>query len=343
MSKIACINTKDIHLLDHIAPLAHILDAPLYIEDKKNFDLVKTYYPDVNIIFQSPIEMFSLVKNYEILIENTFWMTADFYKLLNNNVKLVFCPHGNSDKGFIEKNLMTFYKNQHAVLLYGNQMVDALKKLDVFDRLQAYTLIGNYRLKYYLKFKEFLDKKVLNLLKNFNKKNKTILYAPTWKDLENSTSFFDLYPKLIKSMPKNYNLIIKLHPLLEERTTKEFYQIYEEIKDDNVFYLSSCPLIYPILNQTDIYLGDFSSVGYDFLYFQKPMFFLDKKNRDPKNDSLALHNCGRQIPKENWDNIFEFIEKNESDSFKKVQKKYFDYAFADISLSTLKKNVLNLI
>jgi len=234
---------------------------------------------------------------------------------------------------------------QDAVLLYGSHMIDLLKKLNIYKHLKKNKVIGNFRLSFYKKHRKFYDNLIDKLVfSKLNPKKKTILYAPTWKDNENSTSFFKIFKNLITSCSSNYNLIIKLHPNLEKKNAAEFYQIYENDLPSNVLLIEDLPLIYPLLNKCDIYLGDFSSVGYDFLFFQKPMFFLDPFQRDEtKEPSLSLYKCGTQIKKEDWKNIFSFIENNLTSNFQKIQKKTYEYTFGkENSISEIKNRALEL-
>lgn len=346
MKKIAAVNfSTSYHLLDHIAPLAYILDIPLFVEDEKSFNLLKIYYPQVKCHLNTNLTLKFLAKDFDSLISCNYWFLEDKFLIenfYNKKIKLIFCPHGNSDKGHINKANMLAYAMQDMVFLYGDHMKDLLKTLHVYKKLKNHETIGNFRLEYYKKFKKFYDdianKKIFSKL---NKNNKTILYAPTWKDLENSTSFFQILKKLTKSSLKNFNLIIKPHPNLEKKHPVEFYQAFPKRFPSNVFWLDEFPLIYPLLNKCDIYLGDFSSIGYDFLYFQRPMFFLDSFERKNSEPSLFLHQCGYQIKKTNWDNIISFIQKNESISFKDKQKKLYEYAFGkSLKIETLKQKIL---
>ncbi|NGX32580.1 MAG: hypothetical protein K1060chlam4_00629, partial [Candidatus Anoxychlamydiales bacterium] len=215
--KIAAVNfSTSFHLLDHIAPLAYILDIPLFVDDEKSFDLLKTLYPQVNSHLNENLSLQLLAKNFDTLISCKWWFTEDKFFLknfYNKDINLIFCPHGNSDKGHINKANMLAYAMQDMVFLYGDHMKDLLKKLDVYKKLKKHVTIGNFRLEYYKKLKKFYDdiaeKKIFSKLK---KNKKTILYAPTWKDLENSTSFFQILKKLTQNVSKDFNLIIKPHP-----------------------------------------------------------------------------------------------------------------------------------
>jgi CDP-glycerol glycerophosphotransferase (TagB/SpsB family) len=235
---------------------------------------------------------------------------------------------------------------QDMVFLYGDHMKNLLKTLNVFSNLKNHTTVGNYRLSYYKNFKNFYDTLIdTEIFSKLDPNKKTILYAPTWKDSENSSSFFFVLNKLIEKAPSNYNLIIKPHPNLEDKNPVEFYKIFPTQLLPNIFWLQDFPLIYPLLNKCDIYLGDFSSIGYDFLYYQKPMFFIDPFDRDPQKDpSLFLHSCGNQIKTTDLDNIFTVIEKNQNSNFQEKQKKLYDLTFDKyLEIPKIKENILKNI
>jgi len=347
--KLALLNTeKEISTLDHLAPLAFILNIPLYTESSNNFKRLQHYYPKVKSIHKNKFKIAYFSNNYDGLISCHYWnpkLRIIFDNIYDKNIKLVFCPHGNSDKGHIAKQIFKTYLEQDGILLYGNHMIDILKKQKLFRRLKKYAIIGNYRELYYKKHKAFYDKIIeKEVFATLNPRKKTILYAPTWNDMEDSSSLTEIYKHLINSFDQDYNLIIKPHCSTLDNT-KDFLKDLKDSLPSNIILLDDYPLIYPLLNRTDIYLGDFSSIGYDFLCFQRPMFFLDKHSRDPKNNpSLFLHRCGIQIPKKNWSNIFSFIKKHENKSFKAKQKQIYEYAFGkNQKISTIRKNIQFLI
>lgn len=348
--KTACVNFSDtFHLLDHIAPLAYILDIPFFLNDENNYKILKKYYPFVKSYLKDNLSYDFLANNFDSLISCNYWFIEDklaLENIKNKNIKLIFCPHGNSDKGHINPANIKAFAIQDALLLYGDHMINLLKTLNVFENLKEYRIIGNYRLGFYKKFKEFYDQIAdEKIFSKLNSKNKTILYAPTWRDNENSTSFFKILNKLIKTIPPHFNLIIKPHPNIEKTQPVDFYQNFPKSLPSNVFWLDDFPMIYPLLNKCDIYLGDFSSIGYDFLYFQKPMFFLDPFERDHKtNPSLFLYQCGLQIKKNDWDNIFSYIENNQMKDFKNKQNEIYEFAFGkDLKLDSIKQKVLQLL
>jgi len=318
------LNTEGIHLLDHIAPLASLHQFPLIVTEEENALLAAKYYPEVELRYWPDLEfrLKDLAAEFDTLIECKYWqphVKQLFRTCFNKEMRLIFCPHGQSDKGYGAP-LLAPYALQDVVLLYGDLLKEMLQELNIWDSIQAYATIGNYRLHYFQKHKERLralaEKEVFSKL---TRTNKTLLYAPTWRDADQSTTFFDSVKNIIDALPAHWNLLLKIHPLLEKRDPTLYYRlaILEE-KKSNFLLLNDFPLVYPILEKIDAYLGDYSSIGYDVLPFQKPMFFL----QNPKLPPARLHSCGIKVEQ----NIFKEIETAES--FKEAQSALCLRAFA---------------
>jgi teichoic acid glycerol-phosphate primase len=329
-----------LHYLDHLAPLSHFLNIPLIINQKNIFDLCKKYYPDVNCLYVDDLMInFHVVKNYDYIIscitkelfDNDFRLQQD---LLKKEIEIIWTPHGASDKG----NASYFFENLNNaknIFVYGQKMLDTLKEKKVLKTINRFYEIGNYRLKYFEKYKSFYKKIIQKDFKNNLKKNNlNVLYAPTWDDAEKSSSFWLNYENLIKKLPRNFNLIIKLHPNLITQNEIKIFLLKEKNKKNNILFLDDFPIIYPLIDFVDVYLGDFSSIGYDFLSFRKPMFFLKSEN---KNLSSKLFECGKLIED---DNIYETIKKNLKNDFKPKQMSLYKYTFSETS--NLEKILLNI-
>lgn len=267
------LNTSD-HLLDHIAPLCSQLKMPLFIAQEPS--IARHYYPQIEIHHAPDFEREwpEFVQKYDTIFQCGYWsfafkqMIRDLYQ---KDVHLVFCPHGQSDKTAH----LGPYQEQEIILLYGPLMKDMLTELGLYPPHQQKIIIGNYRLAFYLSHKNFYDDLAeREIFSKFKKKQRTVLYAPTWQDAENSSSFFSLTRRLVESASDHWNWIIKPHPLLEDRHPGSYYRMLKIIQNrPNICLLEHFPPIYPLLNRTDIYVGDASSIGYDFLYFERPMFF----------------------------------------------------------------------
>ncbi len=335
IKKLALCTGLSHNLLDHLAPLSYVLNMPLLITEEASEELLNRYYPMIKTIYVD-IDKLScewLVDEYDMLFQSTFWnvnLVQYFAQLKNKKMCFVWSPHGNSDKGYMEP-VLEGMLDQNMVLLYGDHMVERLKKQNLFDKIPPYIFTGNYRSTFFDKFRSFYDEITSQEISSkLNLQNPTILYAPTWNDRENLTSFFDKAKKVIENLPSHYNLIVKAHPLLAERDPVRYYASLPSIDHDNILLLEDFPPIYPLLELVDIYLGDFSSIGYDFLYFNKPMFFFNSL-RSAEKDSLYLHQTGITIP-DNCNDLYGFISERIASwdpALKKRQREVYDFAFGE--------------
>lgn len=342
--------------IDHLSPLSHLLNIPIITNEENIYNLIKKYYPEVQaLLIDNKTFNFYVVKNFDNIIactpKNIFDIEFRFQQdVLNKEIKIIWCPHGNSDKG---KTIIFFegLKSEKNVLVYGKKMIDILKEKKVFSSIENVFQIGNYRYDYFKKFKKIFNKIIENqLAKNLPNNNLNILYAPTWEDKENSTSFWKYIDILLSTLPSKFNLIVKIHPNLIKKNEIEIEIMKLKHQQKNIYFLDDFPLIYPLLDFVDVFLGDFSSIGYDFLKFNKPMFFLKPENRKLSSN---LFDLGTLI---NNNKIFETIEKtlsNKSNSniskplFLKENhltksKKLYDYTFEkNVDLKNLKKIVFS--
>lgn len=292
----AAILTGPSTYLDHIGILSHILEIPLILSDEETLATCQKFYPSLQPTF-IPAEELSLEKIatcYDVLFATgKFWtlsLSPIFEKLYHKNMRFVFCPHGNSDKGRNQ----AIHSSQDISLFYGQHMLDLLMQSHAIEHTKDVIPTGNYRKAFYLENKELYDKiahKHLSPL--LDPTRKTLLYAPTWEDGENPSSFFFSIEPFLKNLAQKYNVMVKLHPFLIEFHPAHTYYILSQCEEiQHVHVLADFPLIYPLLEQIDAYIGDYSSIGYDVLCFDKPLYFLIHKE-DPSN---VLHPCGMKIP-----------------------------------------------
>lgn len=141
--------------------------------------------------------------------------------------------------------------------------------------------------------------KILNI--NLNKYNKIILYAPTFKSgcgrkLEatyNKKNIFDLKKYSEKDLIKflkqnNYLLVIKRHPSDE--------CVYETIENDYIKNIDNDELdnsglnINSILNIVDMLITDYSSLGVEFSFLNKPVIYVSTSLDEYKNNRGILMN-----------------------------------------------------
>lgn len=153
----------------------------------------------------------------------------------------------------------------------------------------AFALRKNHNLKvldygtpknaYLLKNKVNSREKAAVYQKYFNKpydsNTKVVLFCPTWrKDDRESISDLDLR-KVIRQLPDNYELIVKLHPL--EGRLRAYYKdldpriscFYNELVDIQELYLIA-----------DVLISDYSSAMFDFSNLNKPIIVMQEDEAD---------------------------------------------------------------
>lgn len=343
---------SQIHYIDHLAVVCIFMDIPLLFIDPLDYEIGLKYYPGLNAQYldYQILTPEYLISNYDVLFMSDLWDRAVFHqkfapfeKEYGKFLRHVHCPHGFSDKGFYLKKCA----REDISLLYGQNMIDQLKTYEVIDELKTYVITGNYRYTYFKQHKKFFDDVVSrDVLSRFAKPQPLILYAPTWMDVEESTTFFDAFEAILDNLPDSYNMIIKLHPRLELDNPGQYYHIVGRYESKpNVVFLKDFPLVYPLLSHADIYLGDMSSIGYDFLTFNKPMFFLNKQRRDPKTDrGLYLFRCGVEVKPDAYPLLYKFIEVNlegDQEKFGAIRKQVYDYTFGkERAFKDLKKDII---
>lgn len=340
------LNSANVHYMDHLAVICVIMQIPLLITDKSVLKLIEGLYPDLQIQYEDPAEVTPdfLASHFDVFFQSDLCHREDFYAKFhpfelkyNKVIRNVHCPHGFSDKGFyLEKSAY-----EDIALIYGENMLDLFRSRDLIQKLHSYVITGNYRYSYYKKHQMHFDS-IANeqIFSCFNKQQFTILYAPTWNDEESSSSFFEATEMLLDNAPKEYNILIKLHPHLEEDDIVGYYRIksrYE--KKGNVVFIKDFPVIYPLLERADAYIGDMSSVGYDFLVFNKPMFFLNHRNIQS-----FLYRCGVEVQSDEYADIYRIIDRElpkDKERFSILRKDVYKYTFGEeISFELIRNNVI---
>lgn len=331
------------HHLDHLAILCHLMEIPLIVTEEEMAEAARKYYPDLKILcydYMTATE--KVVREFDVIFYSTPRALFDdvfFFaeRMVGKRLFTIWCPHGNSDKGHAS-NMMETLEKEKVALVYGPKMLDFIGQRGV--HLPSHVVLGNYRYTYYRRYKHFYDKIVS---KEIPARNKVILYAPTWQDLEKSSSFFEATPILIDMLPSAYSLIIKLHPNLTDFDVEKIIMKYENHPD--VLFVRDFPPIYPLLDLASIYIGDMSSIGYDFLSFDRPMFFFNPNKRDPRTDpGLYLYRCGVSLVPEEYEKIYDLIEKTEDQKFSEIRNEVYDYTFGkERSFETIREEIVKTI
>ncbi len=276
------------HHLDHLAPFAWLKQTHLWVEDPAIGEMAKRYYPDVPLI-QKPFDIVEAASLSDIIVVSTKAAPAELKAIATTlgltGCKFAFLPHGQSDKGLADP-LMRSIEHADIAYLYGALQHQRLTEFGSIKTIGHIEFVGNYRKAYYEAHRASLDAITYEeVFSSFKNDHPTYLYAPTWSN----DSLIKHAKPLIEALPDQVNLIIKLHPLIEKIHPAYAYliQSYDQARG-NIRVIDSFPLIYPLLARIDGYIGDESAIGYDFLHFDKPMFFLT-------DDDLPLYECGVKV------------------------------------------------
>src|SRR3989338_3658195 len=335
--------------LDHIGILCELLGIPLILTEESLVEAAHLFYPHLSIEKRTMAEVGSFEKldafdflffTCNIWAYETYVCAKEIY---NKSTRIVYCPHGNSDKGHSISKYDRFPPSD-IHLYYGQHMRDLLEERGSLIKIRSMIRTGNYRLNYYKKRRAFYDQLTERLIfSRFKNKKKPILYAPTRDSHEGPTSFFDSCGILIEELPKNYNLIVKLHPdLFEEFPAQTYRMIGKYSQHEGVLFVENFPPIYPLLARCACYLGDYSSVGYDFLAFNRPLFFVESHNKGLMRSAPTIRQCGMTIPF--GKGIFPFIEKHieeNQQTYSSAREKMYSYTFGkDRDISDIKQELL---
>ncbi|VHN99593.1 CDP-glycerol glycerophosphotransferase family protein [Candidatus Rhabdochlamydia sp. T3358] len=331
------------HHLDHLAPLCAILGIPLIVTEELLLKQVREVYPFVDALYVDCLELpFFLIKNYRFvfscfsrIVLNELLFLAEL--LSKKKIHPIWCPHGNSDKGNIKPYAEALCQ-ENLLLVYGQQMIDFFNRHKL---RKPYVITGNFRYQFYMQHKAWYDAYVAKKISLKQKKN--ILYAPTWQDYEKSSSFFSVIDFLIEQKPAKYTLLIKPHPNLRLQNLFLVEELEEKCKNlPGVYFISDPIPIYPLLNHCDLYIGDRSSIGYDFLHVNRPMFFLNQNDlKEPL--STYLFRCGLAISPQNYSHIYSLIDQTQQE-LTPIREKVYQYAFASCScLKELKKTIFHAL
>jgi CDP-glycerol glycerophosphotransferase (TagB/SpsB family) len=329
MKAIGILPGKNLSYVDHLVPLAQLMQIPLLVTDPWMKEVIEFYYPPMELNLAEP-ENYNLdpfLEGYETFFYVDFFRKGsgafqfkEYYT--SRRARSVMSLHGNPDK-YWEIYWIEQLESEDIVLAYGPQLVEMLAHRGVKKRP---LISGNYRLEFYKAHASFFDQKI-----PFKKEKKTVLYAPTWTSLSRKTEhrinyspFLDVYRSVFEHLSEKYQLIVKLHPHMINLLPDQVDQMREEYP--HIYFLNDFPLIYPLLKEIDLYLGDYSSIGYDFLFFERPLFFLETELESP------LQNYGQRVQRED----LPYLEEKTFEL-----KKLYDHVFANKSLNQLKIEIEN--
>ncbi|MES2272905.1 MAG: CDP-glycerol glycerophosphotransferase family protein [Chlamydiota bacterium] len=331
MNSAGLIFDTSLHYLDHLGPFCSLMQWPLLICEDSIVNLACKYYPDLKVIEENALRI--KFPKHLVACDPHQLLQAAFPTLLTEQTSTFWLPHGNSDKGWKSPFFEGLQKDATA-LVYGQKMIDFMKAKNVFLKTLC---VGNFRAKYYEKHRSFYQKIVQDEITSLLPQgNKNFLYAPTWNDSEGNGSFWQIFPILAKALPNHCNLLVKLHPNTSQQFDIQLEILMGQFQNrKNILFLPEFPPIYPLLEISDAYIGDMSSIGYDFLKFDRPMYFLNPTGRDAKTDQgLFLFRCGEEILPEQLASVFDLDQKED---FSTIRGRTYNYTFDSQGINLIRE------
>jgi hypothetical protein len=299
--------------LDHLIPLCAFWDIPLLCTDAWVHTCAQAFYPKQHILYAQQEDLQQIVENYQTFVTvepcRLHSHTLQFGDLLIRTAgRTVAGFHGNPMK-YRTEYWIERYAHEDYVLIYGQFLIDYLKEKGVWDRIKTKIYLGNIRKTYYHRNRSFFDRCVDPLLP-FTSKYKTLFYAPTWSYPQWNEAAYDF----IKTLPNEYRICLKLHPYMYRLFPEKIDSLKGRfLHNDRVIFIDENPLVYPFLDRADVFLGDSSSIVYDFLSFDRPIFFLGERDI-PWGTCITDLSC-----------IYSLIEKE--DGLSEQRQKAYHYAF----------------
>lgn len=314
------------HHSDHLVPFCELLDIPLIVTDMSHLQWIEDHYPGVRVQYEDADDLTIeyWMANYDLLFRTYVWDMHSVWKgaasleeKYGRQLRTVHCPHGLSDKVYWYERM----RHEDALLIYGDLMEEMIREQGIDRTITSYLKVGNPRWDYYQRHKAFFDKKVEEeVFSHFDQERTTILYAPTWYDSLKVSSFFKGIDWVVKALPEGVNLLVKLHPRLEDSEHLETYKIMAEYHDrGDIYFLADYPYVLPLLDRCELYIGDYSSIGYDFLAFNRPMVFLNQMEFSPGSDRRTLlFQCGIPLVPADYPNLSTVLSESLSSGQKQL-------------------------
>lgn len=234
--------------------------------------------------------------SYDLVLTPTFLRPQEH----TEQTRAVQIFHGMSDKPF------TYgrdFNNYIHCLCAGRRQVDRLKQ-NGNNHDMRWSIIG------YPKFDD-----PITVPRLFENDRKTVIYCPTWrKGNISSIEFFLDNPAVIEQIVADYNLIVKPHPNIFNHSRKLYNRkIVDKLERIPGIKLVRSGNVMPWFRQSDLYIGDISASGYEWLYFDRPMVFLNPQpdllqpSADPMSTTY-LWQCGHLCDR--VDDLKEVIDTN---------------------------------
>ena len=305
------------HHVEHLAPWCELLDMPLLLADSPALDAIVGDYPGVRfermpgvviperldalaqtILLRAPRAVFYSELLSRRILRAMFGGKPD-------STRVVYVPHGYSEKRQDWARTTAF---QDIAVLYGRAAYDQLVALGVAGELERHVVSGNLRRAWHARHASFFGARMAACGLDGARPARTLLYAPTWEDAIGSSSFFAAFAAFVDGLPAGWRLLVKLHPHLE-RAAGAIDALASSVRGRDVHLLRAKSLCYPFLDLADAYVGDMSSLAYDYLAYGRPMFFTNPTAGTAADASGSrLFDCGTVVAPDRYDDLYRVVD-----------------------------------
>ncbi|GAA0600643.1 glycerophosphotransferase [Craurococcus roseus] len=207
------------------------------------------------------------VDDCDVVLTPSFLRPEDRPGPRNPATRVVQIFHGMSDKPFTYERDFGDYA---LCLCAGRRQIDRLLAHER-NRGIRWAMVG------YPKFDRFPTAPPL-----FTDGRKTLVYCPTWRKggISSVERFLD-GPAAVADLAHRHNLIVKPHPNIFnpdrphfDRSVVERLERLERVPGVRLVRSGN---VMPWFAQADLFIGDISAAGYEWLYFNRPMVFLNPR------------------------------------------------------------------
>jgi CDP-glycerol glycerophosphotransferase (TagB/SpsB family) len=285
--------------LHQLLPLQRLLGGALWTDDAEIVRAVRRLAPSAPLrrfLFSSHAWVSRRARGFEADV----FVGANAHPYFFNRVTgpRVQCFHGVSSKGFAAQWRNTRYFD--LCLLAGERMRRDFERAGLTEtvRCEVVGYIRGDRLTHGAH-----DVGGFRRAHGLDAQEPTVLYAPTWSGL---SSFNRHGLEIVNAVPREWNLIMKLHPWTLRR--REAPQMVRAVRRavkarPRAVFLSHDEDIYPAMGAADLLVGDRSSICEEWLLLDRPLVLFDHLSRaeglDPETQMLHergdwddLHRCG---------------------------------------------------
>lgn len=307
-------------------------------------------------------EYFNLIRSSHVIITTNMELHAKKYGIDLSNKFVIDLWHGVplknmffTDPYFYNKNTISEYWNQFDCLISYSSMYTHIVSKSLKVPTQKFIVTGAPRNDLIFTPKLESQKKLSNVLNvdlTTLSNKKIVFFVPTFRSSDVTTKesdniflfkeSFDVFKFNSFLSENNILLIMKIHPIVQKRILSDLNKLSNLKVISNESLMNEEVDFYELLNSSDALITDYSSIYFDYLLLNKPIYFNITDKEEYMNErGFAIENFEAWTPGikfknyEELKNIFkESHEEKDKFMFERevVMNKVHDYVDDNSSL-----------